>query len=167
MHPTSLTSQPHNQQHCTNTALMTANRLCSERGVKLTPQREQVLRLILQSRQPVGAYQLMAMLEELSDKTIAPPTVYRALHFLVEQDLVHKLHSINAFVGCNHPSGHHQSHFLICSHCQTATEFDDHSLNQAITHSAQARRFVAKEQFIEIFGLCPDCQTNTSHQTNA
>jgi Fur family transcriptional regulator, zinc uptake regulator len=153
----------HDHNRCIDSALNTAKRLCEERGVRLTPLREQVLNLIWQSHKPLGAY---AILEALANdpepgskpRRQAPPTVYRALEFLQEHGLVHRINSLNAFIGCLHPREHHHSHFLICRECATAVEIFDEAISTAIRNAATAARFVEDSAFVEITGLCPNCR---------
>lgn len=153
-----LAYQRHNHQHCIDTAIASARAVCARRGVRLTVQREQVLRLVWQSHKPLGAYPLMDMLANITTRPVAPPTVYRALDFLSEQALIHKIHSLNAFVGCSNPGSDHQSHFLICRRCQVALECSGGELNAALAHTASAAGFTTEEQSVEILGLCPSCK---------
>jgi len=44
---------------------------------------------------PVGAYEIMDHLAKLKGRTIAPPTVYRALDFLIENGLIHRIERMN------------------------------------------------------------------------
>lgn len=151
-------SERHNHQRCIDDALERARALCRQRGARLTPNREQILTLVWANHQPVGAYSLIDALAEQGKGRITPPTVYRALDFLLEQGLIHRIASLNAFIGCADPQHHHQGHFLICRHCKTALELEDDSINQAISHRAQAQGFGIHHQCVEIIGCCQDCQ---------
>ena len=148
----------HNHQHCIDEAIQQAKNLCLQRGVQLTALREQVLRLIWTSHKPLGAYTLMEMLAEWQTRRVAPPTVYRALAFLEDQHFIHKIHSLNAFIGCPDPDNQHQGHFLICDKCGVAVECDAPSLDQALKDAAQNAGFQAQRQTVEIQGCCPACQ---------
>lgn len=150
--------QQHDHQRCIDTAIGRARSICAQRGVRLTHQREQVLRLIWQSHKPLGAYPLMDMLAEATNRSVAPPTVYRALDFLSEQALIHKIHSLNAFVGCSTAGGDHQSHFLICRRCGVAVECGTTELDSALVRIASSAGFSVDEQSVEIVGLCPACK---------
>ncbi|MGH1471996.1 MAG: Fur family transcriptional regulator [Cellvibrionaceae bacterium] len=149
----------HDHQHCIDDALDVAKTLCQQRGVKLTQQREQVLKLVWQSHKPLGAYALMEMLADAITKPVAPPTVYRALEFLSEQGLIHKIHSLNAFVGCATPNQAHHSHFLICRDCHVAIECGDNELIHSIDSIANQFDFTVDHQSLEVMGLCSDCQS--------
>jgi Fur family transcriptional regulator, zinc uptake regulator len=153
----------HDHTRCIDSALNTAKRLCEERAVRLTPLREQVLNLVWQSHKPLGAYAILEALANAPEpgskpRRQAPPTVYRALEFLQEHGLVHRINSLNAFIGCQHPREHHQSHFLICRGCETAVEIFNEAIGTAIHDAATAARFAEEGAFLEIIGLCPNCR---------
>ena len=154
----------HNHGHCISDAINSARQLCDERGVRLTSLREQVLELVWQSHKPLGAYTLMDMLSEASTRRVAPPTVYRALDFLLEEGLIHRINSLNAFIGCPSPTQKHQSHFLICQNCSVAVELKSQALNQSIIHAAADSGFSVTSHSIEINGLCPSCQASANKE---
>ena len=77
--------------------LQKAQQLCEQRGVRLTAQRQQVLRLLAEQPGAITAYDLLDRLRAREPQA-KPPTVYRALDFLLEQGFVHKVESVNAFV---------------------------------------------------------------------
>ncbi len=136
--------------------LSLADALCHERGVRLTEQRKIVLKLLLESDKPVSAYDLLDRMRE-TVKNPAPPTVYRALDFLMEQGLVHKLESINAFVGCTHPDHPHASQFLICADCGEVAELEDDSVVQKLQQASEAIGFKTKRPVVELMGTCAQC----------
>src|SRR3954453_3718975 len=96
--------QPKDHDHadCVAAALGAAERLCARRGARLTELRRRVLELIWRSHEPIGAYALLDRLGRERGR-VAPPTVYRALEFLIAHGLVHRIASLNAFIGCVHP----------------------------------------------------------------
>lgn len=147
----------HNHQHCIDQALQLARDLCRVRQLRLTPVRELVLKLIWQSHQPIGAYELLPALAEAGFNS-APPTVYRALEFLQEQGLVHRIASLNAFVGCPHPAQAHQGCFLICRQCHSTSELDAGPVHATLEKSAQAIGFSIEQETVEVTGLCPNCR---------
>jgi len=146
----------HDHGHCLADAVRTAERLCELRGVRLTPLRRRVLELVWRSHDPIGAYAILDALKA-DGRTAAPPTAYRALDFLTEQGLVHRIASRNAYVGCATPGEGHASQFLICARCGAASELHDHRIQTMIGESARARGFQAQQQVIEVIGLCPSC----------
>ncbi len=147
---------PHDHKHCQSEALAKAEALCEERGARLTPLRRKVLELVWNSHQPIGAYAILDQLRD-GDRGAAPPTVYRALEFLLEQGLIHKLESLNAFIGCDHPQDRHVSQFLICTKCGSAVEIQDSGISTAVKKSAAAAGFSVSRLTIELQGVCPNC----------
>lgn len=150
----------HDHQQCISDALQNAQAICRQRGARLTPLRREVLELVWQSHKPLGAYTILEQLAEQGGRTSrpAPPTVYRALEFLQELGLVHRLASRNAFIGCDQPGHKHQGHFLICRACDVALELSDDAVSRAVTAAANDSDFIIEESCIELVGLCPTCQ---------
>lgn len=154
---------PHDHKQCIDNALEQADKLCNERNVRLTSLRRRVLFLIWQSHKPLGAYDILNILATEDGRNAAPPTVYRALDFLLENNLIHRLASRNAFIGCTHPAQHHEGYFLICSQCDTVIELEQSTINKAIQKVADQVNFLISAQTVEVIGLCKVCQTH-SHE---
>lgn len=153
-----LSSVPHDHDGCIADAIATAEQLCRERGLRFTALRRRVLELVWESHRPIGAYDILASLGG-ENKSAAPPTVYRALEFLIEAGLVHRLDSLNAFIGCSDPGRMHAGQFLICRECRTVTELGDADIETLVETKAQARGFTAVRQILEIEGLCKACRS--------
>ncbi len=156
----------HDHGACVKSALATAARLCTARGARLTPLRRRVLELIWRSHAPgshapVRAYDLLARLS-YKKRPAAPPTVYRALAFLLAQGLIHRIESLNAYVGCMNPEGHpegaHGGQFLICGDCGAAAEVHDPRVDAAVARRARELGFAVRRKTIEVEGVCPPCQ---------
>jgi Fur family zinc uptake transcriptional regulator len=137
-------------------ALRLAEQACERHGAKLTALRRRVLELVWQNGQPVGAYALMDALRG-EGQAAQPPTVYRALDFLMAQGLVHRLESRNAFVGCNHPGTDHSSQFLICVQCGRSEELEAPAIAEAIGEAAKEHGFAVIRQSVEVEGTCAAC----------
>jgi len=147
----------HHHHHDAAGIVREVERECNARSLRLTPLRREVLELVAKARRPVKAYDL---LESLRDRHAgaAPPTVYRALDFLLENGFIHKLESINAFVFCQHPAEAHQVPFLICDVCESATEVcDEGAIAHLIERQAHGFGFRAKAQTLEVHGVCRRC----------
>lgn len=152
--------EPHDHQNCIDTALDEAAALCGRRGVKLTVLRRRVLELIWDRHQPTGAYAILDALRAENQKA-APPTVYRALEFLHAHGLIHRIESLNAYIGCVRPDHPHAGQFLICQACGATCELQDEEIVAAVGRSASRLGFRALRQTVEITGLCPDCRKNS------
>lgn len=151
----------HDHAQCASQAVSRARRLCRDRGVRLTPQRQMVLELLWRSHQPIGAYALLDMLREARgcDAPPAPPTVYRALDFLVAQGLAHRLQTLNAYIGCPRPEHDHQGQFLICSRCHNAVEVFTRHVQQALSECASSHAFKIENETVELIGVCASCRS--------
>lgn len=158
--------RPHDHNTCVSQALTDARSICQDRNARLTPTRERVLELIWQSHKPLGAYDVLAHLSR-DGHNAAPPTVYRALDFLQQHGLVHRIASLNAFIGCAHAGEHHTGMFLICQGCGNVLELTAPSVSGAIKAAAEAESFALDEVTLEIAGLCPRCQSEQENQNEA
>jgi Fur family zinc uptake transcriptional regulator len=145
--------------------LETAEALARDRGEKLTPLRRRVLEIVLASHRPIGAYDVLAILARDHTRP-APPTVYRALEFLLAQGFVHRIDSLSAFVGCFAPEKAHRSRFFLCLRCGRAAEIEDANLDDALVVAAARAGFATERETVELAGVCNDC-ANTSSVSDA
>lgn len=154
---------PHNHLQCVESALSQARARCRANKARLTELRELVLELVWQSHKPLGAYQLMDMLRQRYPGNVAPPTVYRALEFLQEQGLVHRLATLNAYIGCSQlQQREHQPSFFICQSCGNAMEINTPRIAQAIREIATQNQFLSQDfnsggNAVEVTGICSNC----------
>ena len=148
----------HDHVSCTSAAIAHAEKLCAARAQRLTPMRRQVLEALLASHQPLGAYEIMERLAA-DDGRPAPITVYRALDFLRDNGLVHRIESRNAFVACVHEhAGTDPIVFLICERCGAVGEAAGSGVAEALKASCRAAGFAPKSPVIEIAGICWHCR---------
>ena len=150
----------------TEALLDRAETVCEHRGAKLTELRRHVLGLVLDTASPVGAYDLLDRLRQ-ARRGAAPPTVYRALDFLLEQGLIHRVERLSAFVGCvagctaDHAEGESHTHaaqFLICRQCGRVIEMQDADVAAVLAKAAKEAGFSISGATIEAEGLCSTCR---------
>ena len=155
----SFPSPDHDHARCSAEVLSHAEALCRARKQRLTPMRRQVLNALASSHRPIGAYEIMDIVAADGSRP-APITVYRALDFLIEQGLVHRIESRNAFLACarRHESGAVVA-FLICEKCGAVGEAPAGAIMQTVGAAAKSVGFTAKMSVIEITGLCAHCQS--------
>lgn len=149
-------AKPHDHGHCVRTAVEQAVQLCGRRGVRLTELRRHVLELVWHNHAPVGAYQILERLAATRGR-VGPPTVYRALEFLAREGLVHRIDSLNAYVGCSSPTLPHDAYFLICEECGDAAEFHDGDLAAIVARCAARSGFGLRSTSVELTGRCARC----------
>jgi Fur family zinc uptake transcriptional regulator len=155
-----LVHQPHDHDRCINAALANANSLCAEKNARMTVTRESVLRLLWQSHQPLGAYQLQDQLSRLLNKPVAPATIYRAVDFLMGLDLIHRIASLNAYIGCPFPNSEHSNLFMICTDCGSVAEVAHNTLNGLLQTICDKANFTLQSQSLELFGQCHQCSSD-------
>ncbi|MBJ9999632.1 zinc uptake transcriptional repressor Zur [Erwinia sp. S38] len=137
--------------------LSQAEVICQQRSVRLTPQRMEVLRLMTEHNASISAYDLLDLLRA-SEPQAKPPTVYRALDFLLEQGFIHRVESTNSYVVCHHfeePS--HTSAMLICDRCGSVTEQHADGVEEILKKLAQKTGFALAHSVIEAHGFCQKC----------
>ena len=86
-----------------------------------------------------------------------PPVAYRALEFLEQQGLIHRIRRLNAFTACMHPGTPHAPTFLICRACHAVAEAPAAAVTDALTAAAATLNFTVERSTIEALGLCPAC----------
>jgi Fur family zinc uptake transcriptional regulator len=151
----------HDHRDCQHQLLAEAKALCAKRNTRLTRRRLQVLEILLRSHQPMGAYEIMAHLNQVQSKAaIAPPIVYRALEFLIDEGLAHRIESKNAYISCVRPGHQCAAQFLICSGCEKVAELENR--DSGLLSDAARFGFTVDSSVVEITGHCADCGKNVS-----
>jgi len=134
--------------------------ICAARGVRLTTQRKRVFELICASPKASSAYELLEELKQ-TEPQAKPPTVYRALDFLLEQGFIHRVESTNSYIQCGSCNAHkHYSHMLICDKCSNVIELVDDSLVALLVNNAEERGFTITNHVIESHGVCKSCSSD-------
>ena len=123
----------------------------------MTGLRRRILELLWANNRPTGAYELIDSIKTMDSRSLGPPTVYRALEFLMEHNLVTRIESLNAFVPCAHPERDHDCLFFICDGCQTSVELEDSRVGGLLAEDASKFGFVPTRHTIEVQGKCAEC----------
>ena len=143
-----------------------AEDLCRKSGVKLTSSRRRILEILAAEGRPLGAYDLIEKVAETSDKRPAPISIYRALDFLLENGLIHRLASRNAYLACGHSHGVQEPVvFLICDNCGEVVEATSDALLQDLHQLVDRAEFIARVQVMEIAGRCRQCTNGSDKAT--
>lgn len=133
-----------------------AERQCQQRGARFTPIRRRVLEMIADTPGSLKAYDLLDRLAA-EHASARPPTVYRALEFLIDQGLVHRIESLNAYVACPCPEHAHGFQLLICRLCGRVEELHLDEVNAQLFRRARELGFCVERQTIELLGHCEAC----------
>ncbi|VDC28647.1 Fur family transcriptional regulator [Pseudogemmobacter humi] len=149
----------HDHAHCARDVLERADALVAASGARLTPVRRRVLEILLEEHRAMGAYDVLKRLAEEGFGN-QPPVAYRALEFLVEQGLAHRIRRLNAFAACMHPGEAHAPAFLICRLCNTVAEAPAAPVRAALDAAAAELGFLIERSTVEALGLCPACRAD-------
>ncbi len=132
--------------------------LCRQEGIALTPSRRRILEILALEGRPLGAYEMIDRVAETTGKRPAPISIYRALDFLLENGLVHRLASCNAYLACGH--GHAAEEpivFLICETCGDVVEATSEDLRGSLAELAARAEFAPRATVMEVAGRCRLC----------
>jgi Fur family zinc uptake transcriptional regulator len=154
--PAGLAFTRHDHARCRGEVMARAEALSAASGARLTPVRRQTLEILLQSHRALGAYEV---LERLAEEGFGnqPPVAYRALEFLVEQGLAHRIRRLNAFAACMTPGEAHLPAFFICRGCDSVAEAPAEVVRGAVEAAARDIGFSVERMNVEALGLCPAC----------
>lgn len=148
--------QKHKHSKCIKEALSKAEQICVTKKCRLTPIRKKVLELIWKSHKPIKAYDLLSQLSS-EDFIEKPPTVYRALDFLLDNKLIHRIESQNAYIGCNIDHDNLDSKFLICDQCNQVEEINEPKVHKTLSDISIKQGFTPSLVNVEIHGTCSQC----------
>ncbi|MGB3290544.1 MAG: Fur family transcriptional regulator [Burkholderiaceae bacterium] len=140
--------------------LRTAESLCVQRGKRLTPIRRKVLEILLAEHRSVKAYELLDLIRAVQPGA-APPTVYRALDFLVDEGLVHRLDAINAWTACMDAAGEPHDLLVVCTRCGAVAELSDPDLSRQLARKVAEAGFELSDHETELRALCRECRPHT------
>lgn len=159
MHDTSpdLAFAPHDHSRCSGDVMALAEAQVAAKGQRMTPVRRRTLEILLESHHALGAYDVLGRLAA-SGFGKQPPVAYRALEFLEDQGLAHRIRRLNAFTACMHVGEAHAPAFLICRECHAVAEAPAAAVAAALDAAASALHFTVERSTIEALGLCPACR---------
>lgn len=131
--------------------------LALQHGFKLTSLRKDILYILGQVKQPLGAYAILEILRK-TRQSAEPPTVYRVLEFLEKQSVVHRLSHNNTYILCQTSNHEHQTSLVFtCKKCQRSVEFIDSKISNYLNKISAEHHITLSNQVLEITGECENC----------
>lgn len=126
---------------------------------KLTPQREKILRVLLENKEKhLSAEDVYTLVKEkMPDVGLA--TVYRSLELFLENDIIHcvdfgdgrKRYEYGA------SEGEHHHHHAICLKCNHVIEINDDLLDELENQVQREHGFQVTNHELKLFGYCKEC----------
>ncbi|OCL81971.1 Fur family transcriptional regulator [Arcobacter porcinus] len=133
-------------------------KIVKQKGLKYTEQREIVLSILLSADDHLTAEEIYNKIKtEYPDTNVGIATVYRALSFLEEVELIA---SINFGTDGKKYESNAKSHHdhLICTDCGLIIEFVDDEIEKRQEKIAKANKFKITDHSMQLYGLCQSCQ---------
>jgi len=121
---------------------------------KLTPQREAVLKVILEREgHPTASEIFEAARKRLP--TISYATVYNSLRYLKDAGLVHEISFGDSASRYDRETDRHDH--AICTGCGSLVDFDLPEAAKLISAAARKSKFKPQSVHLTLRGICPDC----------
>lgn len=137
--------------------LQRATDICQQKKIRFTPIRQQVFLLMAEQKGAISAYELLERLQK-HNANAKPPTIYRALDFLLENHFIHRIESLNAYLMCAHVGCEHPMQLLICDKCHKIRGLTDPVIDDAFSEQAKQSGFQITSKVLEVHGVCAQCQ---------
>ncbi|EPY9770966.1 TPA: transcriptional repressor [Klebsiella variicola] len=132
--------------------------LCQKQKGRLTHLRQVVFIIISRAIKGAKAYEILHIIKELIPKA-APPTVYRALNFLMTMNLINKVNTCQTYkVSMPDLDSCGVEAMLVCPRCNKQTRLNDDGLIYQMQKIIADNDFAPLPQLIEIVSLCNQCR---------
>ncbi len=129
----------------------------SEANVKLTRQRQVVLRVVSETEEHPTAGEVFEQARKLLP-TISYATVYNSLRYLKEAGLVLEITFGNGASRYDSETGRHDH--ALCTECGKLVDFDIAETVELMRSAARKTRFKPESIHLTLMGLCPDCRSD-------
>jgi len=132
--------------------------IIKDRGLKYTKQREVIFETILNSDEHLNADDLNTIIsKEHPDLKIGIATIYRALSFLEEVNLISSIALSDDGKKFEANLKDHHDH-IICVKCNNIIEFVSDEIEEAQKKIAKENGFKLLDHTMYLYGICKDCQ---------
>ena len=133
-------------------------KIVKQKGLKYTEQREIVLSVLLDAQDHLTAEEVYNEIKkEHTESNIGIATVYRALSFLEEVDLITSIAFGTDGKKYESNAKSHHDH-LICTNCGKIIEFMDDEIEKRQDKIAKKNKFKIVSHSMQLYGTCETCQ---------
>ncbi len=132
-------------------------KIVKQKGLKYTEQREIVLNILTNATDHLSAEDVYNKIKiAYPDNNIGIATVYRALSFLEEVDLIASIaFGADGKKYESNAKSHHDH--LICTSCGKIIEFMDSEIEKRQDKIAKKNNFKISSHSMQLYGTCKDC----------
>ncbi|KAB7885407.1 Fur family transcriptional regulator [Poseidonibacter ostreae] len=139
-------------------AIEELKKIVKQKGLKYTEQREIVLSILIHAEDHLSAEEVYNEIKtKHTDSNIGIATVYRALSFLEEVDLITSITFGSDGKKYESNAKSHHDH-LICTECGKIVEFLDDEIEKRQERIAKKNKFKITNHSMQLYGTCEDCQ---------
>lgn len=133
-------------------------KIVKQKGLKYTEQREIVLNILIHAEGHLSAEEVYNLIKtKKPDSNIGIATVYRALGFLEEVNLITSI--TFGSEGKKYESNNKEHHdHLICTNCGKIVEFMDSEIEKRQDKVAKKNKFKITSHSMQLYGVCDTCQ---------
>ena len=128
---------------------------CRRAGARVTHQRREVLRVVVESDEHPDAHTILQRVRERMP-TISFDTVYRTLSFLEEHDLISRVHATGERVRFDGNEAVH--HHFICTECGQIIDFESEEVDGMKLPKGVTKLGTAASRQLQVYGICRDCK---------
>lgn len=127
-----------------------------KQGLKLTRQREDILRVFIASHRHINLEQLHREVRKVNP-SVGYATVYRTMKLLTEAGLAQERRFAegHTLYEPREPQEHHDH--MICTRCGRIEEFENESIERLQQKVAEQHGFRMTHHRMELYGICSGC----------
>lgn len=129
----------------------------TNRGLKKTKQRHNILDVFLETGGHISAYELHELLQK-KHRGIGFSTVYRTLGILTECGIANEVNFGDGQARFERAFRRDTHGHIVCTKCGKTEEFDTSSLAKFKNHMATKAGYTVSGCRFEIYGLCQKCR---------
>lgn len=139
--------------------LTTIQSYLHQHGYKMTPQREEIIRVLLHTRDHLSVEDIYSILKR-QNLNIGLATVYRTMDILYDIKVVDKVSFGDHIVRYEwrKESLNRAHHHLFCTECGKIIELDDDLLSMLDRVIRDKYEFYLEDHPLSLYGVCADCK---------
>lgn len=129
----------------------------SEKALRHTPQREEVLDVFISTEGHVSVDELYRLVKRRHPQ-IGYTTVYRTMRLLSKTGLCNEVDFGDGILRYEHKYNHSHHDHLVCKKCHTFIEVSSPKIEKMQDELAKRHSFKPADHRLQIFGVCRKCR---------
>jgi len=133
-------------------------------GLKLTGQRDAILRTFLETREHLSTDELHGLVKK-KDPHIGITTVYRTLKLLAACGLASEVAFHDGVARYEHQYQRRSHHHMVCTTCSSSVEFFSPEIGRLEQEIGRKHHYVTTRHSFQIYGICENCRKKAPTRT--